>query len=62
MEQKIDNMKPEDEGVPLDLVRSFDKVSHQRLARSFGIRGTLLKWIDNCLKDGTFQARIGDSL
>ena len=38
----------------LDLLKSFDKVSHKRLLsklKAHGIRGNVLKWIENWLTD-----------
>ncbi|CAM4619647.1 unnamed protein product [Caretta caretta] len=44
----------------LDFQKAFDKVSHQRLLRKLschGIRGKILSWIENWLKDR--EQRIG---
>ena len=40
--------------VHLDFSKAFDKVSHQRLAQKlfhYGIKGTLLNWIQSFLND-----------
>ncbi|CAM5165119.1 unnamed protein product [Natator depressus] len=57
--------KHEDKGDPVDIVyldfqKAFDKVPHQRLLRKLschGIRGKILSWIENWLKDR--EQRVG---
>ncbi|CAM4408569.1 unnamed protein product, partial [Caretta caretta] len=54
-----------DKGDPVDIVyldfqKAFDKVPHQRLLRKLschGLRGMILSWIENCLKDR--EQRVG---
>lgn len=62
--KELDNRNPVDV-IYLDFERAFDKVPHQRLLiklEHFGIRGCLLDWIKDYLKDRTFQVRVGTSL
>ena len=45
--------------------RSFDSVSHTKLLarlHSYGIRGDVLKWLQNFLKNRTHQTRVGQCL
>ena len=57
-----------DKGLPfdciyLDFAKAFDKVSHKRLItklKSYGISGTLLRWITDFLKNRSQLVRIND--
>lgn len=59
-----------DEGSPLDVLyldfrKAFDTVPHERLLcklRAYGVTGTILKWIENFLKDRTQYVKIMDSI
>lgn len=60
----LDNGNPVDVCY-LDYERAFDRVPHQRLLVKLdhvGIRGPLLRWIENYLTDRTFQVRVGNCL
>ncbi|XP_063615394.1 uncharacterized protein LOC134788436 [Penaeus indicus] len=59
-----------DDGVPvkvcyLDFSKAFDSVNHRYLwtkLLALGIRGNLLKWIEDFLRNRTFMVRVGDSM
>lgn len=60
----LDAGKPVDV-VYLDFSKAFDKVPHRRLIQKLhhnGIRGKLLRWIQNYLDARTFQTKIGGTL
>jgi len=49
----------------IDFSRAFDSVSHTKLLarlHSYGIRGDVLKWLQNFLKNRTHQTRVGQCL
>ena len=56
-----DNGKISD-AIFFDFAKAFDRVPHRALIqklRAYGIRGSLLKWIQNFLTDRTFSVKIG---
>ena len=51
--------------VYIDFAKAFDTVSHKKLISkiaSFGIQGTLLKWLSAFLTDRTFKVRVSNAL
>ena len=59
----IDEDKPVD-AIYLDLAKAFDTVPHQRLVsklRGYGIRGSLLQWVGDFLKDRSQFVKINDA-